>query len=365
MPLSEAAYWVAAVSGEGAQRRLAKQALYAWCVQAHRPAAELFGLSAPAIAEQMAVTPEQAEAILSLGGLATQAERSLDELRAWGVTIVTRADVAYPEELLAHLPEAWLPYALAYKGDLSILTEPGVALVGAAKPGPEAERMVRETVRSLVLQGRHLVGGYDRGVDRLALDAASAVGGQSTLVLPLGMRYCRAVLAADERAFAEGRRLALSPYPFDAPLSEAQARGRRALAMALCDTMLLIAPDQGPEAWPLVADLMRAGLQVRLWQPGESEPGRAWLALDALPFDGREAAPVAPGPSRSLGLSEQAPAPDEADPEAPLVAFGNAQEAIEALGRAGRVPEKLIRRLRESLGSDGPDAARPAGARET
>jgi len=347
---------MAALSGEGALRQAVKEALYAWCVEGQRSASELFALGAPALAEQGVLPLEQAQALLLLGGLSSEIERRLSEVRAWGVQVVTRADVSYPEELVAHLPEKWLPYTLACKGDLSILTEPGVAVVGASQPDVEQEQMTRQVVEVLVAQGRHLVGGYDRGVDRIALEAASTLGGRTTLVLPLGIRYCRTFIEADAVAYAEGRRLALSPYPFDAPLREVQERGRRALVMALCDAVLLIAPDEGPAAWPQAAELMRGGLEVRYWPSEESEATRAWAALGALPFDMRDLAAGEAGGMRLRGGWESGPALDASDEVSPPIAFGSVEEAIETLGRSGRVPEKLIGRLREAAASYGRDA---------
>lgn len=361
MPLSEAAYWMAALSGEGALRQAVKEALYAWCVERQGSASALFALDAPALAEQSALTPEQAQTLLLLGGLSPEIERTLSELRAWGVQVITRADVSYPEELAAHLPEKWLPYTLACKGDLSILTEPGVAVLGVAQPNAEQERVARQVAQALVAQGRHLVGGYDRGVDRIALEAASALGGRATLVLPLGIRHCRALLEADAAAYAEGRRLALSPYPLDAPLREAQERARRALVMALCDAVFLIAPDAGPEAWPQAAGLLQGGLQVRYWPADETEATRAWAALGALPFEPRDLAPSDAGGAAPLRSAEESAPFESLGGEAPPIAFGSVEEAIETLGKSGHVPGKLIGRLREAAAfyGDGSDAARP------
>lgn len=347
--LSEAAYWMAALSGEGAQRQAAKEALYAWCVQALQSASALFALDAQALAAQSALTLQQAQDLLLLGGLSPEIERALSALRAWGVQVITRADVSYPEELAARLPEKWLPYTLACKGDLAILTEPGVAVLGAAQPTAEQEQAARQVAQALVAQGRHLVGGYDRGVDRLGLEAASALGGRTTLVLPLGIRHCRALLEADAAAYAEGRRLVLSPYPLDAPLREAQERARRALVMALCDTVFLIAPDAGPEGWPQATELMRGGLQVRYWGAAESEATRAWAEAGAVPFEARELTVAAGGCEAPHTAAEGEALPGEAlHEEAPPIAFGSVEEAIQVLGKSGRVPERLIGRLRDA-----------------
>ena len=57
------------------------------------------------------------------------------------IGVVTHVDVAYPEALIQHLPKEWLPYFLFYRGDLSILTEPTLAIFGGVSPSSRAQEM--------------------------------------------------------------------------------------------------------------------------------------------------------------------------------------------------------------------------------
>ncbi len=347
----EAAHWLAALDVDAAARRWVKPALYAWCVEGQRPLAALLSASVTEVAEVCGLDEAQARTFLGLEARLEAARAALRPLAEWGVEVVTRADVAYPEELTARLPEERLPYCWLYKGDLGILTEPGVAMIGAGQPDARAEATVRTLASGLVEQERHLVGGYERGVDRLALDAAAQAGGKVTLVAPLGLAHCRALLEGDAPAFGQGRRLVLSPFAPEAPLAEAQARARRTLVAALCDVLCLVAPDEGPDGWPFIAELMRQGLRASAWRGSEAEGTRRWLALGARPFDGRAnelAQAEADAPTSALPAAASEPLGGAVMEETAPIAFADADEAISVLGRSGRVPAKLARRLRES-----------------
>ncbi len=345
MAYSEAAYWLAALSAQAPPRRVVKRALYAWCIEGGRSAADLFGASAEDIAQECAIQPDEARAILAAGALLERAQRSLDELARRGARVVTRADEAYPDDW-ARLGEEWQPYYAVCRGDLAILTEPGVAVLGATHPDAETASLAQALAQWLAAEGHYLVGGYDEGVDRLALEAAAQAGGATVLVLAEGLLQNRPLLEA-EGARPGALRLVLSPFAPEAPRRENQAVARRALILALCGAAFFLAPDEGPERWPLIGELARGGLGLFLWQRGEEPLPPEWAALGARPFRGlgdlRYAPPTEAAPLLRLGEAEAE------GPEAPPIAFRDAQEAIARLGQTGKVPEKLAKRLRATL----------------
>lgn len=113
-------------------------------------------------------------------------ERLLDQyLKAasdCGCRPLTRVTKDYPLLLRKRLGLD-SPGCLWYKGDLSILAQPAVALVGSRELFPENRDFAAEVGRQAARQGYVLVSGNARGADRTAQNACLAAGGQVICVV--------------------------------------------------------------------------------------------------------------------------------------------------------------------------------------
>lgn len=89
---------------------------------------------------------------------------------------LTRANDTYPAILQKHLG-ADRPGCLWYKGDLTLLDRPKIALVGSRELRPPNEDFAREVGEQAARQGFVLVSGNARGADRAAQDACLQFGG--------------------------------------------------------------------------------------------------------------------------------------------------------------------------------------------
>ena len=89
-------------------------------------------------------------------------------------TILSLHDPAYPERLKL-LPDA--PPVLFVKGDVSLLNDPQIAIVGARHPTPSGKKTAYEFAQSLAKIGVLVSSGTARGIDGQAhlgaLDAPS------------------------------------------------------------------------------------------------------------------------------------------------------------------------------------------------
>lgn len=90
---------------------------------------------------------------------------------------VTRVSEDYPLLLRKRLGLD-SPGCLWLKGDVSLLKQPTVALVGSRNLAQRNESFAAEVGRQAALQGYVLVSGNARGADRTAQDACLAAGGQ-------------------------------------------------------------------------------------------------------------------------------------------------------------------------------------------
>lgn len=120
---------------------------------------------------------DMAARILSLLEERELLEYYLNRGKAAGCVPITRVSPGYPAELRKRLGGE-TPGVLWARGDLSILDEPGIALVGSRDLNPENRRFAAEAGRQAALQGLTLISGNARGADVTAQNACVRAGGR-------------------------------------------------------------------------------------------------------------------------------------------------------------------------------------------
>lgn len=120
---------------------------------------------------------ETARRILALLGEEELLDYYLRRGMRSGCVPITRVSAGYPVHLRQRLGEE-SPGVLWAKGDMSILSRPGIALVGSRDIRPENRRFAEEVGRQAALQGYVLISGNARGSDRVAQDACLSAGGK-------------------------------------------------------------------------------------------------------------------------------------------------------------------------------------------
>jgi DNA processing protein len=125
----------------------------------------------------LSVTPEQAEQVRNP---LTKPEL-IATLRD---NVVTLLDDSYPR-LLREIHDP--PLVLHYRGDLSLLATPSVAIVGSRIATVYAINAAAHLARKLAPAGLTIVSGLARGVDSAAHDAALDSGGTTIAVLGTGI----------------------------------------------------------------------------------------------------------------------------------------------------------------------------------
>ena len=119
----------------------------------------------------------EAERILSLLAGEKQLREYLKRGEACGCRPITRVGAAYPLLLRKRLGLE-SPGCLWIKGDVSLLQQPAVALVGSRDLLEDNRKFAWEVGRQAALQGYVLVSGNARGADRTAQDSCLEAGGR-------------------------------------------------------------------------------------------------------------------------------------------------------------------------------------------
>lgn len=125
-------------------------------------------------------------------------------------------DVRYPQAL-KQLPDA--PIALFAKGDVSLLNNPQVAIVGSRRPTPVGVKVADEIAGQLAGAGICVTSGMALGIDGIAHVGALNAGGASTAVLGSGLDLVTPI--RHQKLFERLSRcgLIISEYPLGYPAS--------------------------------------------------------------------------------------------------------------------------------------------------
>jgi DNA processing protein len=142
--------------------------------------------SAREVAELPGFGPEFARRVASAGtaeGL-QRARAAMDTLHRVGARVVTADDDVYPPAFRT-LPDP--PVVLYAMGDVHLLNDPGMGIVGTRAPTDYGRRTAAALSRELARAGYTIVSGMAKGIDAVAQAAALDAGGATVGVLGHGI----------------------------------------------------------------------------------------------------------------------------------------------------------------------------------
>jgi DNA processing protein len=112
------------------------------------------------------------------------AQEELAKTASAGVVIVSLDDPAYP----ARLKEIYDPPLVLYvRGNVNVLAQPGIAVVGTRHPTPYGSGMAERLAIDLAARGLIIISGMARGVDSSAHRGAIAAKGKTVAVFGTGV----------------------------------------------------------------------------------------------------------------------------------------------------------------------------------
>ena len=166
-------------------------------------------------------------------------------LKKRGITLITCEDESYPD-LLRQIEDR--PIFLYCRGDLTILREPCIALVGARDMTDYGKRVTQHIVAPLVRAGCITVSGLAMGIDAEVARETLRVGGKTVGIVGhgLGTMYPKAhERLADDLVAAGG--LILSEFPLDTlpDIFTFPARNRIIAGLSLGTVVLQAAEGSG------------------------------------------------------------------------------------------------------------------------
>ena len=134
----------------------------------------------------------------------------IKRLQEQKVKVLTIVDGAYPQRLKEiYLP----PIVLFYRGNLSLINQRAVAIVGSRDHSKYAKDCIHELIPNIVNDGIVVVSGLARGVDTLAHEETLKTSGNTIAVIGSGLDVVYPPGNANLYDLISKRGLILSEYP--------------------------------------------------------------------------------------------------------------------------------------------------------
>jgi DNA processing protein len=219
--------------------------------------------------------------------------QQVEELRSSAVAIV---DPEYPP-LLREMVDP--PFALFYRGDLSLLQKPMVAMVGSRRASPYGTNAAMHLAQQLVSAGVVVVSGLARGIDAASHQATLDAGGLTVGVLGTGIDIIYPRSHTKLTRDIANRGLLLTEFPAGTPPLAANFPIRNRVISGICLGTVIVeatsrsgslitartAAEQGREVFAVPGSIFAAGTEGthRLIQYGAKLVHDANDILEELP----------------------------------------------------------------------------------
>ena len=362
----EVVYWLTLINESGLKLNLVKTIIQRWCVIEQRTVADLFDLSPLEWSTTFGLSDDEGERAASLSNKLEGQAKALAQWQAQGIDVLLRTDPRYPRRLAHLLPPAQQPLLLWGQGNLSLLNEPMVAVLGNESK-ESTTTFIDELMQVLVEEEIGLVSGYGRGLDRSTFETMLiTTGGRAIAIIPMGLSAFAQTTSKLEQAVNAGQMALVSPFAPAITFSEKFADARNLLIDYLALTLLVLDTDDDALARAKVA--LERNLPV-LVHPADNEATRKLIDRGAfLLTDSGEVIEMAQQAMIDDTLLEESPAPDPIPtpsvPATPPVLPDNSNddyalhseemepidsdEAMNILSMGGEIPEILRQRLEAS-----------------
>lgn len=220
--------------------------------------------------ESIGLTPEECETFANSRNELANNAFLVENLLSQGYNIIPITSQDYSKTLKKNLGTN-SPTVLFSKGNLNLLQEPAVAIVGSRNADPVSLQFTSEIAKKCVTQNKVVVSGFAKGVDKMALDAALEAGGKSIIVLPQGITTFASGFKQYYKHILQGRLLVISTFYPNAPWSAEFAMRRNPYIYGLADEIYVAQSDEKGGTWSGVIDGLRKKRTIYVRKPNVNE----------------------------------------------------------------------------------------------
>lgn len=195
----------------------------------------------------------------------------LTALNDKGIQVMTRADSNYPSSLKKKLKKL-APTLLYYAGNLALLKNSGVSIVGSRNIDETALRFTEQLSKRCTEDGMNIISGGARGVDSIAESVANRSDGTTIIVVADSME--KKIRNKETReAIMRKQSLILSAFRPDMPFQAYVAMERNKYVYALADFVVVVSSDYNKGGtWAGAAENLRNNWVPMFVRDGDNVP---------------------------------------------------------------------------------------------
>lgn len=195
----------------------------------------------------------------------------VEDLLEQGYNILPITSEDYSPVLKKNLGRSYAPPVIYTKGNLQILKEKSVAILGSRKANDASLEFTDNVAEKASKDYKVVVSGFAKGVDKQALDSAIKYKGQSIIVLPQGIATFKSGFKKYYKEIIQGNVLVLSTFYPKAPWSVELAMARNPIIYGLASEIYVAESSEKGGTWSGVMDGLRKGRAIYVRVPNARE----------------------------------------------------------------------------------------------
>ena len=196
----------------------------------------------------------------------------------------------YPKIMKENLKVKYSPTVIYTKGDVKILQENAVAIVGSRDAGEDALKFTDHIAKKMANEYKVVVSGFAKGVDRQSLDSSIKYSGNSIIVLPQGILTFDSGFRKYNKEITDGGVIVLSTFPPDAGWSTGLAMARNRYIYGLAKEIYVAQTNNSGGTWSGVVDGLKKNRNVYIYYPKHNEKSAAYelikMGAKAIDYNG-------------------------------------------------------------------------------
>jgi len=211
----------------------------------------------------------------------------VESLLEQGYKILPITSPEYSSLLKKNLGKSYAPPILYTKGNLQILKEDTIAIVGSRKANEFSLLFTDNIAKKASENYKVVVSGFAKGVDKQALDSALKYKGHSIIVLPQGITTFKSGFKKYYKQIIEGDVLVLSTFHPKAVWSVQLAMARNPIIYGLAKEIYVAESSSKGGTWSGVIDGLRKKRIIYVRKPDINEKNANNLLIQkgAKPVD--------------------------------------------------------------------------------
>jgi len=195
----------------------------------------------------------------------------VESLLEQGYKILPITSPEYSPVLKKNLGRSYAPPVLYTKGNLQILKEDSIAIVGSRKANETSLIFTDNIAKKASEDYKVVVSGFAKGVDKQALDSALKYKGHSIIVLPQGITTFKSGFKKYYKQIIEGDVLVLSTFYPKAVWSVQLAMARNPIIYGLAKEIYVAESNSKGGTWSGVIDGLRKKRIIYVRKPDINE----------------------------------------------------------------------------------------------